>query len=50
LALGAGDIPEDEGKRFVVMATAALAVWNVGVAFMAGLAAHWLDKRNLLRI
>jgi xanthine/uracil permease len=26
LALGAGDIPKDEGQRFVVMATAALAV------------------------
>jgi MFS superfamily sulfate permease-like transporter len=50
LALGAGDIPEDEGERFVVMATAALAVWNVGIAFIVGLAAYWLDRRKLLRI
>jgi MFS superfamily sulfate permease-like transporter len=50
LALGAGDIPEDKGERFVIMATAALAVWNVGVAFIVGMAAYWLDKRKVLRI
>jgi hypothetical protein len=50
LALGAGEIPEAKGERFVIMATAALAVWNVGVAFIVGVAAYWLDKRRLLRI
>jgi hypothetical protein len=32
------------------MVTAALAVWNVGIAFMVGIAAYWLDKRGLLRV
>jgi hypothetical protein len=32
---------------FGVMA-AALAVWNVGVASIVGVAAYWLDKRRLL--
>jgi MFS superfamily sulfate permease-like transporter len=50
LALGAGDIPKDKGERFVIMATAALAVWNVGIAFIVGVSAYWLDKRRLLRI
>jgi Molybdate transporter of MFS superfamily len=50
LALGACDIPEDKGARFVIMVTAALAVWNVGIAFMVGIAAYWLDKRGLLRV
>jgi MFS superfamily sulfate permease-like transporter len=39
LALGVCDIPKDKGERFVLMATAALAVWDVGIAFVAGLAA-----------
>lgn len=34
LALGACDIPEDKGGRFVLVVTAALAVWNVGIAFV----------------
>lgn len=50
LALGAGDMPKDKGERFVIMATAALAVWNVGVAFIVGIAAYWLDKHKVLRI
>lgn len=50
LALGACDIPKDKGERFVLMVTGALAVWNVGIAFLVGVAAYWLNKRDLLRV
>lgn len=50
LALGACDISEDKGERFVTMVTGALAVWNVGIAFVIGMAAYALNKRGLLRI
>ena len=32
------------------MATGALAVWNVGIAFVVGVTAYWLNKKGLLRI
>jgi xanthine/uracil permease len=50
LALGACDVPKDKGERFVLMATGALAVWNVGIAFVVGLSAYWLNKKGLLRV
>jgi hypothetical protein len=50
LALGACDIPKDKGERFALMGTGALAVWNVGVAFVVGMAAYWLNKRGHLRV
>ena len=50
LALTAGDMPESRGERFVAVITAALAIWNVGIAFVAGVAASWLLKKNLLRL
>jgi MFS superfamily sulfate permease-like transporter len=50
LALGACDIPKDKGERFALIVTAALAVWNVGIAFVVGLAAYWLNKRDVLRV
>jgi Molybdate transporter of MFS superfamily len=50
LALGACDIPKDKGERFALIITGALAVWNVGIAFVVGLAAYWLNKRDLLRV
>lgn len=50
LALGACDFPKDKGERFVVMVTGALAVWNVGIAFVVGVAAYWLNKKRFLRI
>jgi hypothetical protein len=45
---GAGAIPEDKGERFVITVTAALAIWNVGVAFILGMVALFLHKRGLL--
>jgi MFS superfamily sulfate permease-like transporter len=50
LALGACDVPKDKGERFVLMVTGALAVWNVGIAFVVGLGAYWLNKKGLLRV
>jgi len=50
LALGACDLPKDKGERFVLLVTAALAVWNVGIAFVVGLAAYWLNRKGLLRV
>lgn len=50
LALGACDIPKDKGERFALMVTGALAVWNVGIAFVVGMAAYWLNKRGHLRV
>jgi MFS superfamily sulfate permease-like transporter len=50
LALGACDISKDKGERFVLVITAALAVWNVGIAFVVGMVAYALNKRGLLRV
>jgi MFS superfamily sulfate permease-like transporter len=50
LALGACDIPKDKGDRFVMMVTGALAVWNVGIAFVVGMVAYWINRRGLLRL
>jgi hypothetical protein len=50
LALGACDISKDKGERFVLVITATLAVWNVGIAFVIGMVAHALNKRGLLRV
>jgi len=36
LALGACDIDKHQGERFATVVTAALAIWNVGIAFVAG--------------
>ena len=50
LALGACDISKDKGERFVTVVTGALAVWNVGIAFVVGMAAYVLYIRGLLRV
>jgi MFS superfamily sulfate permease-like transporter len=50
LALGACDVPKDKGERFVLMVTGALAVWNVGIAFVVGITAYWLNKKGALRV
>jgi hypothetical protein len=50
LALGSCDFSKDKGERLVTVITAALAVWNVGIAFVAGMAAYVLNKRGWLRV
>jgi len=50
LALGSCDLSKDKGERFVTLVTGALAVWNVGIAFVVGVIAYLLNKRGWLRI
>jgi hypothetical protein len=50
LALGACDFSKDKGECFVTMVTGALAIWNVGIAFVVGMAAYVLTNRGLLRL
>jgi MFS superfamily sulfate permease-like transporter len=49
LALGAGRLGEERGPRFVALVTTALALWNVGAAFVAGLALHALISRGVMK-
>jgi xanthine/uracil permease len=50
LALGSCDFSKDKGERFVTVITAALAVWNVGIAFVVGVTAYAMNKRGWLRV
>jgi xanthine/uracil permease len=50
LALGSCDISKDKGERFVTVITAALSVWNVGIAFVVGVTAYAMNKRGWLRV
>ena len=50
LALGSCDFSKNKGERFVTLATAAFAVWNVGLAFVLGLALAQIEKRGWLRL
>src|SRR5512134_2590275 len=50
LALGVCEGWEKKDDRFVLIVVAALSVWNVGVAFLFGLATQWLLRRRLLEL
>jgi MFS superfamily sulfate permease-like transporter len=50
LALGSCDFSRDKGERFVTLATAAFAAWNIGIAFVFGVAAHHAHKRGWFRL
>jgi hypothetical protein len=50
LALGSCDFSKDKGERFVTLGTAALSVWNVGVAFLFGIGLLWLARRGWLKL
>jgi len=50
LALGSCDFSRDKGERFVTLGTAALSVFNVGVAFLFGIAVLWIVRRGWLRL
>jgi len=43
LALGSRDVGAEKADRFVVLATAAFAIWNVGVAVLS---AYWYTTRR----
>jgi xanthine/uracil permease len=50
LALGSCDFARDKGERFVTLGTAALAIWNVGVAFLFGIVLLYVARRGWLRL
>jgi len=50
LALGACDISKDKGERFATVITAALAIWNVGIAFVVGSIVYLLARRGWLKL
>lgn len=49
LALGCRAFGKSRADRFVTLATAAFALWNVGAAFIVGLSAAALVRRGRLR-
>lgn len=49
LALGSCDIGKDMGERFVTLATAGIALFNVGAAFVFGIAALAAVRRGWLK-
>jgi MFS superfamily sulfate permease-like transporter len=50
LALGSCDISKDKGERFATVITAALAIWNVGIAFVVGSAVLLVARRGWLKL
>jgi hypothetical protein len=50
LGLGSCDFSKDKVERLITLATAAFAMWNVGLAFVVGIVLAYLAKRNLLRL
>jgi MFS superfamily sulfate permease-like transporter len=50
LALGACEFSKHKGERFVTLITAAFAMWNVGAAFLVGIAGSYAVKRGWLRL
>jgi len=50
LALGSRDSGAEKADRFVVLSTAAFAIWNVGVAVLFGILVHQGSKRGWLRL
>jgi hypothetical protein len=48
LALGSFDLSEDKRKHFITWVTSALAIWNVGLVFLVGLAGPYIDQRDWL--
>lgn len=50
LALGNSVFPAERNGRVVVLLTAALCMWNIGVGFVAGIALHHAQQRGWLRL
>lgn len=50
LALGSCDFSRNKGERFITLVTAAFALWNVGLAFIVGIALAMIEKRGWLRL
>lgn len=50
LALGSCDLGESKEDRFVSLVTAGCAVWNIGLAFVIGVATYHLLKRRWVKL
>jgi len=50
LALGSCDFGKNKEERFITLVTAAFSLWNVGLAFVAGMMLAYLKERDLLRL
>jgi len=50
LALGSCDFGKTKNERFVSLVTAACAVWNVGLAFVFGMALHHALRRGWVKL
>lgn len=50
LALGSCALGEKKNDRFVSLITAACAVWNIGIAFVVGVAAYHPLRRGLAKL
>jgi hypothetical protein len=50
LALGSCDISKDKGERFTTVLTAGLSMWNIGIAFVIGLAVYHAFKHRWIRV
>jgi len=50
LALGSCDFSKHKGERFITLAVAAFAMWNVGLAFLTGLTLAFILRRGWLRL
>ena len=50
LALGSRDSGTEKADRFVLLATAAIAIVNVGLAVLFGIAAHHAARRGWMRV
>jgi Molybdate transporter of MFS superfamily len=50
LALGSCDFSKNKSERFIALAAAAFALWNVGLAFVVGILLHEINRRGWLRL
>ena len=50
LALGSCDFSKNKEERFITLVTAAFSMWNVGLAFIAGILLAYLKEKNRLRL
>jgi xanthine/uracil permease len=50
LALGSCDFGKNKEERFITLVTAAFSMWNVGLAFVAGVMLAYLKDRDFLHL
>jgi MFS superfamily sulfate permease-like transporter len=50
LALGSCDFSKNKGERFITLVVAAFSMWNVGLAFVAGMVLAYIARKGRLRL